>query len=349
MHSTHSEIRVVIKFMCKQKRSASEILTDLRGVYGNSIKRSTVYRWVKLFSEGRDSVEDDPRSGRPTVINNAVIQSVRDLIEADKRITYSRLISLTGYSSWTLQAVIHDHLRLRKLTARWVPHKLTPENKQERVDCCNELLRSSCRRMLSRIVTCDETWLYFYDPETKEQSKQWTGKDETSPQKFVRQKTSKKVMWIVFWDSQGIVLSHVVPQHLTVNAEYYRGVLERQLLPALEERRPGLKGKSVLFQQDNAPPHRAAITQETLAELGWTILRHPVYSPDLAPSDFHLFPALKRDLKGRTFLSRAGLASAVYQWCLKKTAEGFFADAFFNKLPVRWRKCVDCNGDYFEK
>jgi histone-lysine N-methyltransferase SETMAR len=68
--------------------------------------------------------------------------------------------------------------------------------------------------------------------------------------------------------------------------------------------------KGVLFLHDNAPAHRALATQNKLAYLGLQCLDHPPYSPDLAPSDYHLFPGLKKQLKFRHFSSDAELIAA---------------------------------------
>ncbi|GBM96642.1 hypothetical protein AVEN_200507-1 [Araneus ventricosus] len=65
--------------------------------------------------------------------------------------------------------------------------------------------------------------------------------------------------------------------------------------------RPGLASREVLFLDDNTIPHTARDTKEHIRCLGWKRLDHPAYSPDLAPSDFHLFPALKSALLGRHF------------------------------------------------
>ena len=65
---------------------------------------------------------------------------------------------------------------------------------------------------------------------------------------------------------------------------------------------------------NNAPAHRALATQKKLAYLGFQCLDHPPYSPDLAPSDYHLFPGLKKQLKGRQFLSDAEVIAATETW-----------------------------------
>jgi len=66
----------------------------------------------------------------------------------------------------------------------------------------------------------------------------------------------------------------------------------------------------VLLLQDHAPAHRTLATQKKLAYLGFQCLEHPPYSPDLAPSDYHLFPGLEKQLKGRHFSSDAEVIAA---------------------------------------
>jgi len=76
------------------------------------------------------------------------------------------------------------------------------------------------------------------------------------------------------------------------NAEYYSSLLV-QLKDILKEKRRGKVTKGVLFLHDNAPAHRALATQKKLAYLSFQCVDHPPYSPDLALSDYHLFPGLK--------------------------------------------------------
>jgi len=78
-----------------------------------------------------------------------------------------------------------------------------------------------------------------------------------------------------------------------------------QLKGGLKEKRLGKVTKGVLFLHDNGPAHRELGTQKKLVYLGFQCLDHPPYSPDLAPSDYHLFPGLKKKLKGRHFSSDA--------------------------------------------
>jgi hypothetical protein len=77
------------------------------------------------------------------------------------------------------------------------------------------------------------------------------------------------------------------------------------------------------------------------------VLSHPPYSPDLAPSDFHFFPHLKRDLKGTHFTSDDKVKQAVTSWIRQRTLE-FFTDSM-RKLVSCSEKCTECQGYYVEK
>jgi histone-lysine N-methyltransferase SETMAR len=74
-----------------------------------------------------------------------------------------------------------------------------------------------------------------------------------------------------------------------------------QLKNILKEKRCGKFTKRVLFLHDNAPAHWELATQKELAYLVFQCLDHPPYSPDLAPLGDHVFPGLKKQLKGRIF------------------------------------------------
>jgi histone-lysine N-methyltransferase SETMAR len=80
----------------------------------------------------------------------------------------------------------------------------------------------------------------------------------------------------------------------------------------------------VLFLHVNAPAHRALATQKKLAYQGFQCLDHPPYSPDVAPSDYHLFPGLKKQLKGHHFSSDAEVIFAAETWLEGQPSEFFF-------------------------
>ena len=104
--------------------------------------------------------------------------------------------------------------------------------------------------------------------------------------------------------------------------------------------------QGVLLLHDNARSHTAHITINTIQQLNWEVLVHPAYSPDLAPSDFHLFGPLKNALRGRRFASDDEVKEAVHDW-LRSQPQTFFSNGI-KKFTDRWAKCIE-KGDYIEK
>lgn len=76
--------------------------------------------------------------------------------------------------------------------------------------------------------------------------------------------------------------------------------------------------------QDNAPAHKSHVAMQKIRDLGFELLEHPPYSPDLAPSDYHLFPQLKKSLKGRKFSSNEEVIKAVEVWFAEQEETFFF-------------------------
>jgi len=119
-----------------------------------------------------------------------------------------------------------------------------------------------------------------------------------------------------------------------------------QLKDILKEKRRRKVTKRVLFLPDNAPAHRAFATQKKLAYLGFHCLDHPPYSPDLAPSDYHLFPGLKKQLKDRHFSSDADVIAAAETWLDGQPSDFFFFFSSLQKLELRAKKCIELRGKY---
>ena len=94
----------------------------------------------------------------------------------------------------------------------------------------------------------------------------------------------------------------------------------------------------ILLQHDNAKPHTTVATADATAHLGFTVLPHPVYNPDLGPRDFRLLPKLKEDFRSQNFRSDEEVNAAVHQWFL--WGGGLFKDKI-QKLVKCWRKCIE--------
>jgi histone-lysine N-methyltransferase SETMAR len=131
----------------------------------------------------------------------------------------------------------------------------------------------------------------------------------------------------------------------TITGEYHSNLLTR-LDEKNPEKRPDLQKKKIIFYEDNSPSHKSVLVMGKLRDVHYELLEHPPYSPDLAPSDFCLFPKLKLFLAGQSFSSNQEASAGV---------EGYFADLTKNHyrdgimaLEHRWNKCISLKGDYVE-
>ena len=142
--------------------------------------------------------------------------------------------------------------------------------------------------VLDALVTCNESWIYCYDPETKKHSSQW--KHAGSPRlKKARQSKYTRTLLITFFDSAGMIDMHWVPTGQTVNKEYCVEVL-REFRKRFRRKRPALfKSGLWHFHQDNALVHNSILVTDYLTKMGMKTVPLPPYSPDFALCDFCLF------------------------------------------------------------
>ena len=152
----------------------------------------------------------------------------------------------------------------------------------------------------------------------------------------------KKVLLCFWWDTEGPVHWELLQQGQTITAQVYCDMLDR-VAAELAVKRPHRQHQ--IFLQDNARPHTARITQQKFQQLGWEVLDHPPYSPDLAPSDYRAFLSLQNWMKGKEFATEAELRKSIQDWVDSRPA-GFWVMGFTD-LPERWAKVVEYEGDYF--
>lgn len=346
-----NEKRAVIKYLHLKGLTQNEIAVDMKEVLGdNAPSQATIYRWVAEFQRGRQSTEDEYRSGRPVdTCTEENIQRVQDMIQRDRRVNIRYVGDCLKLSYGTTHHVITDVLGYNKVCARWVPRMLTPEIKQVRLTTSRDnldLYRADQAKFLRRYVTMDETWAHHFDPKTKLQSKEWKHVTSPTPVKFRKIASAGKVMASVFWDSEGVLMIDYLERGKTVTGNYYAELI-RKLRTVIKEKRRGKLRQGVLLHQDNAPAHTSAVAKAAIDECGFELLQHPPYSPDLAPSDFHLFRFLKELLRGQKFDSDENVIHAIDDWC-EGLHESFFLDGV-KALERRWEKCVELSGDYVEK
>jgi len=173
---------------------------------------------------------------------------------------------------------------------KWVPHELNDRQMERRQNTCHILLAIQKRKLfLHRIVTGDEKWIYFQNPKRK---KSWV--DPANHQHLPQdQIASDGRRCCVFGGIRSVIYYELLKPGKTINAHRYHQQLIK-LHRALREKRPHYRKRhdKLIFLRDNTPLHMSTMVQNYLETLNWEVLLHPAYSPDLAPSDYHLFSSM---------------------------------------------------------
>ncbi|UYV73413.1 hypothetical protein LAZ67_10003098 [Cordylochernes scorpioides] len=228
---------------------------------------STVKKWVAAFKQRRISTEDEHGPGRPVEsVTQENIDKIHDLAMLDRRMTVRQIEETLGIPKTTVDRIMREHLGFRKISARWVPKLLTPDQKAVRRKLSSDnlaLFEANPEEFVNRFVTMDETWAHHFTPESKQQS------------------------------------------------------------------------MKIVYHQDNAPSHRSLQAMATIYDSGFELLPHAPYSPDLAPSDFNLFPHLKKSLSGIHFRSDEEVIDAVTSF-FESLETSFFLDGI-KALEHRWK------------
>ena len=173
----------------------------LQTAFGAScMNRAWVFEWHKRFKEGRESVGDDERCGRSKEVKTSeLIGQIKNFMDKDRRVSIETIGAPFDVSVATAHTIICEELKMRKICAKFVPRVLRDQKERH---CHNsrkmvELINSD-PAVLDALVTCDESWIYCYDPETKRQSSQWKHAGSPRPKKVRQSKSTHKILMIPF-------------------------------------------------------------------------------------------------------------------------------------------------------
>lgn len=334
MEISRRELHLLLLHEFRLGHTATEAAHNICSTMGQEVLSiRTAQHWFKKFKKGEFELDDCPRSGRPSQID---VNMLKNLVEENPRLTTRYLAERLKCS----HTAVENHLKELNKTwkyGEWVPHELSPAQLQVRVDVCMQLL--TFRRnyeWLCNLITGDEKWVTYVNHTRK---RQWLGVGEKGVPMPKLDLHPKKIMLCVWWHIRGIIHWELIPPDTTITADIYCTQLDR-----VAEK---IKGKQdrVYFLHDNARPHIAQSTRKKIVDLGWTVLPHPPYSPDLAPSDYHLFRSLSDHLREKKFDDQEDLRQNLNSFFNQKSQE-FYKSGILS-LPERWRKVVETNGAYF--
>ena len=211
---------------------------------------------------GKFSVEDDTRPGRPkTSVTKANIATVKIVVEQDTRLSVNDIASCIGISDGSGQTILKKRLDLRKVCARWVPHLLTEEQKTQCLKCARELLKTykCCNsRVISNLLTGDETRVYMFEPQRRAGNKQWKRKDK-KPCIAKRTISSKKMLYANFFNSSWPVVQVPCPSGHTVTGRFYKNSVLKKVKEFYNKKRPAKDCQESTFYMTTPPPIRVRL------------------------------------------------------------------------------------------
>ena len=335
-------LREVLIYFFNIKKSAAEAHRMLSEAYGEALmSERTCREWYQRFKNGDFQVEDRHSGGRPKVFEDEELQH---LLDEDSCQVQEELARSLGVSQQAVSKRLNNLGMIQK-QGYWVPYELKPRDVERRFCTCEQLLERQKRKgFLHRIVTGDEKWVYYDNPKRR---KSWGYPGHTCEPTAKPNIHGSKVMLCIWWDQLGVVYYELLKPSETITGARYRTQLMR-LSRALKEKRPQYleRHDKVILQHDNARPHVAKVVKTYLETLKWEVLPHPPYSPDVAPSDYHLFRSMAHGLKHQHFQSYEEVQNWIDSW-IASTDDQFFQRGI-RLLPERWEKVVANDGQYFE-
>ena len=225
------DFRAMVYYDFCQGKYVQECFQSLKHCFADqSPSKTTVFSWFRQFMSGKRTLEDHDRYGRMlTTVTPENVPRAESLIKKDQKMAYAEIQGIMKISSGSLTHFVHDCLGVKKRCARWMPHNVSEEQKRGRVDWCTHMPRKFDRGRSTRvwnILTGDETWVYQYNPETKQQSAVWVFPDENPPVKF---KTIQKCFQTKF----GHVATMPLKDRKAVTADWYVNHCLRNFFQAL--------------------------------------------------------------------------------------------------------------------
>ena len=134
------------------------------------MNRASVFEWYKRFKKGRESVRDDERCGRSKEVNRAeLIGQIKNFVDKDRRVSIKTISAQFDDSVGTVHKSTREELKMRKICVKFVPRVLREAQKERLCHDSREIVKliNSDPAVLDALVTCNESWIYCYDPETK--------------------------------------------------------------------------------------------------------------------------------------------------------------------------------------
>lgn len=257
-------------------------------------------------------------------------------MEESRAWSVTHLSRLVNIPTDSVRRILAINLGLRKKRAKWIPHILSDEQRETRINYSkmNLCLLQKDKTLLKRTLTIDESWVSLYSPLTKDMAMQWLLPGKAPKPMASQGLRTPKRMLILAMDCNGIAFWKLCEGDKTVTSEVYQAFLDKYIKEWA--RKNGVKVPMLLH--DNARPHKARQITAYLERQNIRTWNHPPYSPDLMPNDFICFGPLKRRIKGKHYNNWEEVEDAIKHAISEGTQNGLYMGVA--KLPERWARVI---------
>ena len=333
-----------INYYHKNGMNAREIYNKLKEQFPldcPSYSSITYFLRMKTCKPKKRSVKIMPKK-QP---NYYYLKKIKKAIEAEPWLSARKIAKRTHIPKSTVSYHLTHYLGYTWRRTTYVPHMLTNEQKNKRIEGAKHLLfmlEQQKKTNFKYFVTGDESWFY-YDviPPYK-----WVKGGEKPPTKPREKFDTKKVLITIFWSIDGIEYISALDEGKSYNSTYFCANVIDNLLGTQKYLRAQSRNKRYVLHMDNSPVHNSKKTTNYIKETRITRPDHPPYSPDLAPSDFWLFGALDSLKPEAKFNS----ADEIVDW-VRDQFLNFSPDlikSVFAQWEERLHQCIECGGDYIQ-
>ena len=227
-------------------------------------------------------------------------------------VTVRELSDVVGIPRESVRRLIHG-MDYQKKSCRWVPKRLSDEQKHCRVNAAQQNLQliQAGELVMENVITLDEKQFARFTHRGKRSSYAWQKPKQPriALPKSMSSTSRTKTLYCIAMSCEGVEHLYRVPPKTTLNAEKY---LQMCVLPAVQKLQ-NKRGANVTIHllHDNARPHVAKSVRDALVAAGVSVINHPTYSPDISPCDYFLFSKLTKGMAGKLFDTADDLQTAI--------------------------------------